>query len=76
MVVHFHRSATLQQVQVFLNWINSDPVLTATLAHGSVPSRVAIYGVRAKDKLILERQILDTVGVQRVEPRQIGSGAW
>ncbi len=76
MNVHFHNSATLQQVHFFLNWINSDPVLTATLAHGSDPPLVVVYGVPAKDALVLKRQILDTAGVQRVEPRLIGSGAW
>lgn len=76
MIVHFHDSATSQQVQSFLGWINSDPGLTATLAHGSVPPRVAVYGVTAEDEPVLKRQILETAGVQRVEPRPIGSGAW
>lgn len=76
MIVHFYDSATLQQVQSFLSWINSDPGLTATLALDSAPPRVAVYGVPAEDELVLKRQILDTVGVQRVEPRQISSGAW
>ena len=76
MIVHFHNLATSQQVQSFLSWINSDPGLTATLEHGSAPPRVAVYGVLAEDALVLKRQILDTAGVQRVEPRPVGSGAW
>lgn len=76
MIVHFYGSATLQQVRSFLSWINADPCLTATLEHGSVPPRVVVHGVLAQDAPVLERQILDTVGVQRVEPRRIGSGAW
>lgn len=76
MLVFFSASATGEHVDEVVRFVDQDSCMRAVRQYWRTPPCLLITGVGDQCRATLQEHLSRMDGVERIEPRQFGCGAW